>query len=92
MLHPSPGLGFQGGGLGMPPQLTHPDRFEGTIAAQFFGHTHLDEFELFYDEETLSRPVSIAFVAPSVTTYINLNPGAPRASAACPPQPPAPRR
>ncbi|XP_027529504.1 LOW QUALITY PROTEIN: sphingomyelin phosphodiesterase-like [Neopelma chrysocephalum] len=50
-------------------------RFEGTIAAQFFGHTHLDEFELFYDEETLSRPVSIAFVAPSVTTYINLNPG-----------------
>ncbi|XP_005037125.1 PREDICTED: sphingomyelin phosphodiesterase, partial [Ficedula albicollis] len=51
------------------------NRFEGTIAAQFFGHTHLDEFELFYDEETLSRPVSIAFVAPSVTTYINLNPG-----------------
>ncbi|XP_039913150.1 sphingomyelin phosphodiesterase [Hirundo rustica] len=51
------------------------NRFEGTISAQFFGHTHLDEFELFYDEETLSRPVSIAFIAPSVTTYINLNPG-----------------
>ncbi|XP_065690501.1 sphingomyelin phosphodiesterase [Patagioenas fasciata] len=50
-------------------------RFEGTIAAQFFGHTHVDEFELFYDEETLARPVSVAFVAPSVTTYINLNPG-----------------
>ncbi|XP_064297738.1 sphingomyelin phosphodiesterase [Phalacrocorax carbo] len=50
-------------------------RFEGTIAAQFFGHTHVDEFEMFYDEETLTRPVSIAFVAPSVTTYINLNPG-----------------
>lgn len=52
-------------------------RFEGTIAAQFFGHTHVDEFEMFYDEETLTRPVSVAFVAPSVTTYINLNPGAP---------------
>ncbi|NXN97964.1 ASM phosphodiesterase, partial [Rhinopomastus cyanomelas] len=50
-------------------------RFEGTIAGQFFGHTHLDEFELFYDEETLSRPVSVAFLAPSVTTYIDLNPG-----------------
>ncbi|XP_034971199.2 sphingomyelin phosphodiesterase [Zootoca vivipara] len=50
-------------------------RFEGTVAGQFFGHTHLDEFELFYDDETLSRPVGIAFVAPSVTTYINLNPG-----------------
>uniref|UniRef100_A0A8C0JCI8 Sphingomyelin phosphodiesterase 1 n=1 Tax=Chelonoidis abingdonii TaxID=106734 RepID=A0A8C0JCI8_CHEAB len=53
----------------------HRGRFEGTIAAQFFGHTHVDEFEMFYDEETLSRPVSVAFVAPSVTTYINLNPG-----------------
>ncbi|XP_074007126.1 sphingomyelin phosphodiesterase [Numenius arquata] len=51
------------------------NRFEGTIAGQFFGHTHLDEFELFYDEETLSRPVSVAFLAPSATTYIGLNPG-----------------
>ncbi|XP_066475881.1 LOW QUALITY PROTEIN: sphingomyelin phosphodiesterase [Tiliqua scincoides] len=51
------------------------NRFEGTVAGQFFGHTHLDEFELFYDEETLTRPVGVAFVAPSVTTYINLNPG-----------------
>lgn len=45
------------------------------MAGQFFGHTHLDEFEMFYDEETLSRPVGIAFLAPSVTTYIRLNPG-----------------
>ncbi|XP_041055851.1 sphingomyelin phosphodiesterase [Carcharodon carcharias] len=51
------------------------NRYEGTIAAQFFGHTHVDEFEVFYDEETLSRAVSVAFIAPSVTTYINLNPG-----------------
>ncbi|NWI04902.1 ASM phosphodiesterase, partial [Tichodroma muraria] len=66
------------------------NRFEGTIAAQFFGHTHLDEFELFYDEETLSRPVSIAFIAPSVTTYINLNPGAPQTPACVPPNQPSP--
>lgn len=51
------------------------NRYEGTIAGQFFGHTHLDEFQMFYDEETLSRPVSVAFIAPSVTTYVNLNPG-----------------
>ncbi|XP_062983832.1 sphingomyelin phosphodiesterase [Elgaria multicarinata webbii] len=51
------------------------NRFEGTVAGQFFGHTHLDEYEMFYDEETLTRPVGIAFVAPSVTTYYNLNPG-----------------
>ncbi|XP_070605448.1 sphingomyelin phosphodiesterase [Erythrolamprus reginae] len=51
------------------------NRFEGTVAGQFFGHTHLDGFELFYDEETASRPLGIAFLAPSVTTYIRLNPG-----------------
>lgn len=51
------------------------NRFESTVTGQFFGHTHVDEFELFYDEETLTRPVGIAFVAPSVTTYVNLNPG-----------------
>ncbi|XP_072256802.1 sphingomyelin phosphodiesterase-like [Pyxicephalus adspersus] len=50
-------------------------RYESTIAGQFFGHTHVDEFEIFYDEETLSRPVSVAYIAPSVTTYIDLNPG-----------------
>uniref|UniRef100_A0A3B3ZYD7 Sphingomyelin phosphodiesterase n=1 Tax=Periophthalmus magnuspinnatus TaxID=409849 RepID=A0A3B3ZYD7_9GOBI len=51
------------------------NRYEGTIAGQFFGHTHTDEFQMFYDEETLTRPLSVAFVAPSVTTYVNLNPG-----------------
>lgn len=50
-------------------------RYENTVAAQFFGHTHVDEFEVFYDEETLSRPLSVAFLAPSATTYISLNPG-----------------
>ncbi|XP_054829486.1 sphingomyelin phosphodiesterase isoform X1 [Eublepharis macularius] len=51
------------------------NRYEGTVAGQFFGHTHVDEFEMFYDEETLSRPVGVAFVAPSVTTFVSLNPG-----------------
>lgn len=50
-------------------------RYEGTITGQFFGHTHVDEFQVFYDEETMTRPLSIAYIAPSVTTYINLNPG-----------------
>lgn len=80
-------------GQGCPPYSPDHGRFEGTIAAQFFGHTHVDEFELFYDEETLSRPVSIAFIAPSVTTYINLNPGAPQTPNPCcvsPQSPPIP--
>lgn len=51
------------------------NRYEGTITGQFFGHTHVDEFQMFYDEDTMSRPLSVAYIAPSVTTYVNLNPG-----------------
>ncbi|XP_015127515.1 sphingomyelin phosphodiesterase [Diachasma alloeum] len=51
------------------------NRYESTITAQFFGHTHYDEFELFYDTDDLTRPVSVAYVGPSVTPYENLNPG-----------------
>ncbi|XP_068600636.1 sphingomyelin phosphodiesterase [Brachionichthys hirsutus] len=51
------------------------NRYERTITGQFFGHTHFDEFEMFYDEETMTRPLGVAFIAPSVTTFINLNPG-----------------
>ncbi|KAI7793261.1 sphingomyelin phosphodiesterase [Triplophysa rosa] len=51
------------------------NRYESTISGQFFGHTHTDEFQMFYDEDTLTRPLGVAFIAPSVTTYVNLNPG-----------------
>ncbi|XP_040908189.1 sphingomyelin phosphodiesterase [Toxotes jaculatrix] len=51
------------------------NRYESTIAGQFFGHTHLDEFQMFYDEEKMTRPLGVAFIAPSATTYVNLNPG-----------------
>lgn len=51
------------------------NRYESTITAQFFGHTHFDEFELFYDTQNLGRPVGIAYVGPSVTPYYDLNPG-----------------
>ncbi|XP_030009348.1 sphingomyelin phosphodiesterase, partial [Sphaeramia orbicularis] len=48
------------------------NRYESTITGQFFGHTHWDEFQMFYDEETMSRPLGVAFIAPSVTTYVTL--------------------
>ncbi|XP_051902802.1 sphingomyelin phosphodiesterase [Hippocampus zosterae] len=51
------------------------NRYESTITGQFFGHTHFDEFQIFYDGETVTRPLGVAFISPSVTTYINLNPG-----------------
>lgn len=50
-------------------------RYEATIAGQFFGHTHFDEFEVFYDETYRGRASSIAYIGPSVTPYYGLNPG-----------------
>jgi len=50
------------------------NRFENTIVAQFYGHTHNDEFVVFYDEVEKDRAVNIGFVAPSITTFTGLNP------------------
>lgn len=70
------------------------ERYENTIQAQFYGHTHADEFEVLYDLETSSkgdqknrkyrrkskrlkfagRPISVAYLGPSVTTFENHNP------------------
>ena len=49
-------------------------RFANTVTGQFYGHTHNDEFTMFYDYETNQIPVNIAFVTPSVTTFTGLNP------------------
>ncbi|XP_034650658.1 sphingomyelin phosphodiesterase isoform X1 [Drosophila subobscura] len=50
-------------------------RYESTITAQFYGHTHYDEFEMFYDPHDLNHPNSIAYIGPSVSPYYDLNPG-----------------
>ena len=55
--------------------LSSLHRYQNTITGQFFGHTHYDHFEVFYDVETLTRPVSVAYIAPSVTPYSGLNIG-----------------
>ena len=44
-------------------------RYESTVTGQFFGHTHTDYFTMYYDDATFSRPVSVAYVSPSVTPY-----------------------
>ncbi|KXJ15601.1 Sphingomyelin phosphodiesterase [Exaiptasia diaphana] len=51
------------------------NRYQSTVTAQFFGHTHNDEFEIFYDEETSKIPLSIAYIGPSVTPFQGHNPG-----------------
>ena len=48
-------------------------RYSATVTAQFYGHTHTDEFQLFYSEPD-HRPVAVAYIAPAVTPYHGLNP------------------
>jgi sphingomyelin phosphodiesterase len=51
------------------------NRYENIVRGQFFGHTHFDEFELFYDLNNTTRATNIAYLAPSVTTQSFMNPG-----------------
>lgn len=40
------------------------------------GHTHWDEFQVIYDYHNGNepRPVGVGYMAPSVTTFRNVNP------------------
>ncbi|XP_075752511.1 sphingomyelin phosphodiesterase isoform X4 [Rhipicephalus microplus] len=54
------------------------ERFESTVRGQFFGHTHTDELEVFYEsigeQHSAMRPYAVAYVAPSTTTFNSGNP------------------
>jgi len=47
------------------------NRFENTVVAQFFGHTHSEEFVMMYADpnDFRSRPTQVIYSAPSMTTY-----------------------
>ncbi|KAI9474288.1 MAG: Metallo-dependent phosphatase-like protein [Benjaminiella poitrasii] len=47
------------------------------IAGQFFGHTHRDEFQIFYKNasQKAEDAISVAYIAPSITPFPDLNPG-----------------
>jgi hypothetical protein len=48
-------------------------RFRNTISGLFFGHTHFDEFKIFFAQGTL-EPVNVAYLTPSQTPHNGLNP------------------
>ncbi|CAG0890356.1 unnamed protein product [Cyprideis torosa] len=50
-------------------------RYENVVEGIFFGHTHNDEYHVYYDVDDPSRPVATAYIGPSVTPYSRLNPG-----------------
>ncbi|KAJ9057528.1 hypothetical protein DSO57_1021852 [Entomophthora muscae] len=54
------------------------NRYHHIISGQFYGHTHFDEFQLFYRsqvEKSRDTVLGVSYVAPSVTTFEHVNPG-----------------
>ncbi len=51
------------------------NRYESTVAGQFFGHSHADELDIFYDMKDSTRAFSVSYLPGSATTYSFLNPG-----------------
>lgn len=51
-------------------------RFEDTIVAHFFGHTHSEEIHMIFEnpEDPKSRPTGIIFATPSLTPMSAYNP------------------
>ncbi|XP_054152469.1 sphingomyelin phosphodiesterase-like [Oppia nitens] len=53
------------------------ERFSDTIVGQFFGHTHYDEFRIYYSNNDCNKVIGFAILSPSVTSFdalLNLNP------------------
>jgi sphingomyelin phosphodiesterase len=52
-------------------------RFNATIAGIFSGHTHRDQFELYFDGKgnATQNALAVGWIGPSVTPYTQLNPG-----------------
>lgn len=59
------------------------NRFRSTIAGLFFGHTHKDHFEVYYERDdqvpatsaSHPRPIATGYIAPSITPFSFLNIG-----------------
>jgi sphingomyelin phosphodiesterase len=50
------------------------DRFHNIIGAQFNGHSHRDELEVYYDSATAQHAINVAWNGGSAVAYANVNP------------------
>ncbi|XP_055629840.1 sphingomyelin phosphodiesterase-like [Toxorhynchites rutilus septentrionalis] len=50
------------------------ERFHNTISAQFNGHTHRDEFNVFYSRENPAHAINVAWNGGSATAFTFINP------------------
>jgi sphingomyelin phosphodiesterase len=44
-------------------------RYADIVTGIFSGHQHLDQWEVLYDPDDVTRPTSVAYIAPSATTF-----------------------
>lgn len=55
-------------------------RYASTVTGQFFGHTHMDQFEMFYNQDnnetatTSWAPISVGLIGPAVSPFTGNNP------------------
>ncbi|CAH0560165.1 unnamed protein product [Brassicogethes aeneus] len=49
-------------------------RFANTITGQFNGHTHTDEFQVYFNQSNPSEAVNVAYNGASLVTYVDSNP------------------
>ncbi|XP_055522495.1 sphingomyelin phosphodiesterase-like [Wyeomyia smithii] len=49
------------------------ERFHNTISAQFNGHTHRDEFNVFYSRENPQHAINVAWNGGSATAFSDIN-------------------
>jgi len=50
------------------------DKYKSVVRGVFVGHTHSDSFTVIRDFNTSTIPITMQFIAPSVTTYTDVNP------------------
>lgn len=50
------------------------ERFWNTISAQFCGHSHADEFNIFYSHDNPTQALNVMWNGGSTTAYSNVNP------------------
>lgn len=50
------------------------ERFHQTISGQFYGHSHRDDFSVFYANNNINLAINNAWNGGATTTYSNINP------------------
>ena len=50
-------------------------RYESSLIGMFTGHSHDDEYEIFYRDEARTSAATVNYIGPSATPYTNSNPG-----------------